>query len=53
MFYYSVTVAVPQSRTVLSLDANASSLESSEKATDKTILLCPLSVYYSMPSRFA
>ena len=49
MFYYSVPVAAPQSRTVLSSDADASSLELGEKATDKTSLLCPSSVCYSAP----
>jgi hypothetical protein len=41
-------VAVSQSRTVLS-DADASSLESGEKATDRTLPLCP-SVCCSAPS---
>jgi hypothetical protein len=43
MFYYSALVAASQSRTVLSPDADASSLESGEKATDRTQLLCPSS----------
>jgi hypothetical protein len=49
----SALVAVSQSCTVLSRDANASSLESGEKATELTSLLCPSSVYFSMPSCFA
>jgi hypothetical protein len=44
MFYYSVPVAAPQSRTVLSSDPDASSLKSGEKATDQTRPLCLLSV---------
>jgi hypothetical protein len=46
-------VAASQSRTVLSSDADASSLESGEKATDKTISLCPSSVRCSAPNRLA
>ncbi len=49
MFYYSVLVAASQSRTVVSFDADASSLESGEKATDQTQPLCPLSVCCSEP----
>jgi hypothetical protein len=44
MFYYNVPVAAPQSRTVLSVDTDASSLESGEKATKLTRPLCFLSV---------
>ena len=51
MFYYRVLVAVSQSRTVLSNDADASSLESGEKATDLTVPLCPSSVCCSAPNR--
>jgi hypothetical protein len=43
-----VLVAFPRSRTVLSIDADASSLELGEKATNETLLLCPLSVCYSV-----
>ena len=49
MFYYSVLVATFQSRTVLSSDADASSLESGEKATEQTTPLCPSSVRCSAP----
>ena len=49
MFYYSTPVAASQSRTVLSSDADASSLESGEKATDRTESRCPSSVCCSAP----
>ena len=49
MFYYSAPVAAPQSRTVMSIDADASSLELAEKATEITQWLCPLSVCCSAP----
>jgi len=49
MFYYGVPVAAPQSRTLPSSDAVASSLESGEKATELTELLCPSSACCSAP----
>src|SRR6187402_1108750 len=45
----SVLVAASQTLTVLSPDADASSFESCEKATDLTQLLCPSSVCCSVP----
>jgi hypothetical protein len=48
MFYDSMPVAIPQSCTLLP-DADASSLESGEKATDLTMSLCPSSVCCSAP----
>jgi hypothetical protein len=42
-------MAASQSRTVLSYDADASSLESGEKATERTRSLCPSSVCCSAP----
>ena len=49
MFYYSVPVAAPQSRTVLSSDADTSSLEPGEKATEMTEPLCSSSICSSAP----
>lgn len=49
IFCYSVPVAAPQSHTVLSSDADVSSFESGEKATDLTQLLYPSSVCCSVP----
>jgi hypothetical protein len=50
---YSAPVAVFQSRTVESYDADANSLELGEKATDMTTPLCPLSVCCSIVNRSA
>jgi hypothetical protein len=45
----SVPIAVSQTLTVLSSDADASSFELCKKATDLSLLLCPLSVCCSVP----
>lgn len=46
---YPVTVYVSQSRTLLSVDRDAKSLESQEKATDETPPRWPSSVFLSLP----